>query len=173
MAKSHQCQKCRKFVVFPICVRGYEEDISESGIVFPKMIGYHIGYHEEENLRLLYFVQLRTAIECIHQAGVVHLDLFPSNIMWKVDEQNDGIVLKIIDWDSAHFIHNPAVKTLQVLEECNHLLARFSMLGQESNPIAYDWVYYKLMEVHIHNPEFCKRDKLSLDREFIRIRYEI
>ena len=36
-------------------------------------------------------------------AGVVHLDLYLSNIMWKELESGE-IELKIIDWDAAHFI---------------------------------------------------------------------
>jgi serine/threonine protein kinase len=81
MTRLHE--ECRPYVVFPICVREYENNPEESCIVFPNMHDYHIGFPEEEDLRRLYFVELKKAIECFHKAGVVHLDLYQSNIMWK------------------------------------------------------------------------------------------
>ncbi len=40
----------------------------------------------------------------LHQAGVVHLDLFPSNIMWKFEGEGTKIEVKLIDFDAAHSI---------------------------------------------------------------------
>ena len=43
-------------------------------------------------------------MESMHSAGVVHLDWYLSNFMWKYDEATGELVIKIIDFDSAHII---------------------------------------------------------------------
>ena len=42
-------------------------------------------------------------IDKIHEAGVVHVDLYPSNIMWRrCSHESDNIEIKLIDFDVAH-----------------------------------------------------------------------
>ena len=48
------------------------------------------------------FVAIQATVKRIHAAGVLHLDLYPSNIMWSKVGAEFSVV--IIDWDSAHFI---------------------------------------------------------------------
>ena len=44
--------------------------------------------------------RLCAVVGAIHRCHVVHLDLYPSNIMWK---KTDGAFdIKIIDWDTVH-----------------------------------------------------------------------
>jgi serine/threonine protein kinase len=51
------------------------------------MEGYNIAIPEYAVLRGLYINKLKDVIQCIHEIGVVHLDLYPSNILWKaIDE---------------------------------------------------------------------------------------
>jgi serine/threonine protein kinase len=69
--------------------------------------GYVIGVPEGEHLQSLYATNLKTAIEAIHTAGLVHMDLYPSNIMWKSDDSGNGVKIKIIDWDSVQLIGQP------------------------------------------------------------------
>ena len=40
----------------------------------------------------------------VQTQGVVHLDWYPSNFMWKIDSNSNILVVKIIDFDSAHII---------------------------------------------------------------------
>ena len=47
----------------------------------------------------LYLVRLNEAVMKIHEAGVIHIDLYPSNILWRC--QDDNIVIRIVDWDVA------------------------------------------------------------------------
>jgi hypothetical protein len=51
---------------------------------------------------------LRTAIGHVHRAGVVHGDLYPSNVMWRcADDGNPAtteVEVRIIDWDMARFV---------------------------------------------------------------------
>ena len=49
----------------------------------------------------LYRCKYRKSIESIHSAGVIHGDLFLSNVMYKIEEDN-SVSIKIIDWDAAH-----------------------------------------------------------------------
>jgi serine/threonine protein kinase len=49
-----------------------------------------------------YLKELKRAVDTIHGAGVVHLDLYPSNIMWKFDDSD--VKIRIIDWDVAHCV---------------------------------------------------------------------
>jgi serine/threonine protein kinase len=48
-------------------------------------------------------------MERIHESGFVHLDIFPSDILWRYDEQGGvgwgwggGVSILVIDWDSVH-----------------------------------------------------------------------
>jgi serine/threonine protein kinase len=104
MSSLHRHSECRDVVLFPICVREYEDSIDHCSIVFPKLgRDYKIGLPDTQEQRERYFEKLKSAIRAIHVAGVVHLDLYLSNVMWKELESGE-ILLKIIDWDAAHFI---------------------------------------------------------------------
>ena len=43
-------------------------------------------------------------MESLHRADVVHLDWYLSNFMWKCDDATGELIIKIIDFDSAHII---------------------------------------------------------------------
>jgi hypothetical protein len=104
MSQLHRHPECRDVVLFPICVREYEDSIDHCSIVFPRLgSDYKIGLPDTQEQRERYFEKLKSAIRAIHTARVAHLDLYLSNIMWKELESGE-IELKIIDWDAAHFI---------------------------------------------------------------------
>jgi hypothetical protein len=46
-----------------------------------------------------YLDTLEQAVAAIHLAGVVHGDLYVSNVMWR--EKDGAVQIKIIDWDTA------------------------------------------------------------------------
>lgn len=87
--------------------------------------------------------------ECEHfhrYHGIVHLDLYPSNIMWKYDSK-EGIIKKIIDWDSGNFIEETISEKVQhVLNDRAHLISKFSPLDPIANITTYDWIYYNLLK---------------------------
>jgi hypothetical protein len=104
MARLHAVIACRDLVVFPICVREYDDDPWYSCIVFPRLgEEYRIGLPETRGDRVELFAKLRSAVQAFHEAGVVHLDLFLSNILWRKGPEG-GIHIKVIDWDPAHFL---------------------------------------------------------------------
>jgi serine/threonine protein kinase len=58
--------------------------------------------------------ELRRVIGLVHRAGVIHVDLYASNIMWKLE--GDKVVIKIVDWDVSHCVDEkdfcPRIKAL-------------------------------------------------------------
>jgi hypothetical protein len=50
----------------------------------------------------VFIEQLRAVVLRIGKAGVVHGDLYPSNIMWRRSRDEGEVLIKIIDWDAAH-----------------------------------------------------------------------
>jgi hypothetical protein len=103
MTQLHRCTFCRNFVVFPICVREYNDSAAHSELVFPNMVDYKIGLPDSEEHRLSFLGQLKIAVGHFHAAGVVHYDLFLSNIMWR-EVSTSEVKIKVIDWDAAHFL---------------------------------------------------------------------
>ena len=108
----------RGIVLFPVCVRVFDK---EQQIVFPRLgplhtsasyqeasaidgSDYRIGLPATSSLRVKLLEAIIEAMHRIHDCNVAHLDFYLSNFMWKVDPANkEDIILKIIDWDSAHF----------------------------------------------------------------------
>lgn len=66
-------------------------------------LGYSTGTPDRiasPDLYSAFVAELKRVLLLVHQAGVIHVDLYASNIMWKVVEYR--ICLKIVDWDIAH-----------------------------------------------------------------------
>lgn len=107
----------REVVVFPLSVRSPSELESTEGLygsskdlsywlIFRdiRQDGYRMGTppRHDSDLYQRYLSALREAVSQIHNAGVVHLDLYPSNIFWKAEE--NAVTIKVIDWDVAHLL---------------------------------------------------------------------
>ena len=58
-----------------------------------------MGVPSDETLFKLFLVKLEEAIKNVHDAGVIHVDLYPSNILWRVD--GTDVIIRIVDWDAA------------------------------------------------------------------------
>lgn len=78
-------------------------------LAFPNLedAGYSVYPPVEENEVQLFLSQLRSAVRLLHEAGVVHGDLYVTNIMW------NGSNVKIIDWDTAFFKEDGVPDDLQ------------------------------------------------------------
>ena len=62
------------------------------------------NHRPDNDHRDSYIQQLRTAINILNSAGVVHMDLRPANIMWKSKNTSIGdkeVELKVIDFEDA------------------------------------------------------------------------
>ena len=81
------------------------QDNGTASSLFPKPgSDYKIGLPYTQEQRKIYLEKLKSAIRAIHMAGVVHLDLYLSNIMWK-ELESGKIELKIIDWDECSTLY--------------------------------------------------------------------
>lgn len=125
MARLHKHSAARKYTLFPICVREHNDSSETSAIVFPKLSDFRIGLPDTPELRALFLDELRTAMFHFHEAGVVHLDMYLSNIMWK--QVDGGIAVKVIDWDSGHFIDEPMLWDARSRLESEDNRYRFSL----------------------------------------------
>jgi hypothetical protein len=115
----HAHEIARKHVVFPLSFSTPTSDVPFYQIVYPHLgpegylglEGYRIGCpirqpdQEQQVLNLfeLYREALCEAVAAVHDAGVIHCDLYLSNVMWR-QEEGGAISIKLIDWDASHRI---------------------------------------------------------------------
>jgi serine/threonine protein kinase len=103
------------------------------------------------------------AMNAIHTQGVVHLDWYLSNFMWKIDSSTGKLEVKIIDFDSAHIIGDT------LTEETNMRLrgTRFQLAEVEPGGAAdlrnYDISLMNLLRRNVDNIELCSNEKSILD----------
>ena len=75
----------------------------EEVILYEKLSAdFTMGVPRDKNLFKTFLEVLEKVISKIHKAGVVHVDLYPSNILWK--EKDGSIFIRIVDWDVATFV---------------------------------------------------------------------
>jgi hypothetical protein len=71
-------------------------------LIFPKLQDcYSMGVPLEEDDFKNYLKELKRVLGLIHSCNVIHMDLYPSNILWT--KGPDGIKIRIVDWDVATF----------------------------------------------------------------------
>lgn len=105
LARVQVHERAKHLACYPVCfVKGLINARSSSGLIFPRLTldGFNDGgLPTERRIVELYLDALRLAIDALHAAGVVHGDLYPSNIMWKYDADEEAVRIVFIDWDSA------------------------------------------------------------------------
>ena len=74
--------------------------IAEDVLVFEKLVGFQIGFPVEPSERQKLFDAMLVAASEFHSLGLVHMDMYPSNIMWK--KNGDDYHVRIVDFDSIH-----------------------------------------------------------------------
>ena len=63
--------------------------------------GFVMGVPSDEQIYLPFCEALMLLTRKIHARGVIHVDLYPSNILWLY--QDGEIKIRLIDWDAATF----------------------------------------------------------------------
>jgi serine/threonine protein kinase len=84
-------------------LKGIEAGCENGCLVFNNLYreGFVMGVPTEQVAYGAFCIALNTVIHKIHTRGIIHVDLYPSNILWL---NNDGeIKVRIIDWDAATF----------------------------------------------------------------------
>jgi hypothetical protein len=178
MARLHAVDACRDLVVFPICVRGYNDDPRYSCIVFPRLgEEYRIGLPEARGDRVEFFAKLKSAVQFFHEAGVVHLDFYLSNIMWRKGPEG-GIHIKVIDWDPAHFLEEKLFASARErLDENYRSSVRDKVMATECGNLSvgsrdyyrtqmryFDISVIVALETCIDDPALQARSKAELDK---------
>lgn len=93
--------------VLPVAIRSGKLDqkqyMKHDRLVFPLLSDeFHMGVPLENGDFMQYLTALIGAYKQMHKAGVVHLDGYPSNIMWT--KTNEQIVIRFVDFDVASFV---------------------------------------------------------------------
>jgi hypothetical protein len=118
----------RDIAEYPLSVRTPESSDNRSGrcnsyeLIYRDLapLGFKTGTPDrttEPELYDAFVVELKRCVSLVHSAGVIHADLFASNIMWKRSDNDERCVvhIKIVDWDASHCLEEgdfvPAVRT--------------------------------------------------------------
>ena len=76
--------------------------VSEKCLIFPKLdASFRMGVPEAEKQFKEYITAFLNVIKRQHQRQVVHVDLYPSNVLW--DLLGDSNRNRIVNWDTATF----------------------------------------------------------------------
>jgi Protein kinase domain len=78
------------------------EKLESPELIFPMLKGFKMGIPNSAEEFDCFMKNLTIAIKKIHMRGIVHVDLYPSNILWNND--NGNMVIRIVDWDVATMI---------------------------------------------------------------------
>ena len=144
--------EARKYVVFPLSVRSPDEVGAKDGrqfyeLIFPNLLsdGFKIGVPSNSKYHIEYISTFRAVVGYIHDAGVLHCDLYPSNIMWRVTAHN-GVLIKIIDWDVAHCLSEINFSTNVKFAIESHNTVRSSNFGIQHDNDYIDALEYAIQE---------------------------
>ena len=147
----------RTIAVFPLSVRSPTKDTKavETGcywLVYDDLAskGFRIGTPDrlkDSNLYERFLNALRQGISHIHEAGVIHCDLYPSNIMWKADAaEGEDVEIRIIDWDNAHCIDEQDFG-----EKCRDALMDHKPTRSAKFGTDHDWKYLSVLTSDINS----------------------
>ena len=89
--------KLREQVVFPC---GMRMDDDAPVLIYENVAsqGFVMGVPHNDDDADVFVDTLKTFVTQLHNAGVWHLDLYPSNLFWRAHDK----CLRVVDWDAAH-----------------------------------------------------------------------
>lgn len=98
------------YVCFPFCVAtGIESATAGSAgataLLFPNLTsaGFRCCLPDKVHVARLYVAALASAVRAIHGAGLIHGDVYVSNVMWRLSSSGGRVDIKVIDWDTVFF----------------------------------------------------------------------
>ena len=176
---------CRELALFPLCFRQDDQGEGNSetpsyGIVFQRLHDFRIGLPADRDLRQQFLDKVEMAMVAMHGMGVVHLDWYLSNFMWKSPSLGEGqggvveVVVKIIDFDSAHFVgpmhsHTMNKEITRRLSGRRSKLANREKEGGSANIFNYDISLMKLLRMYSDNERLQSASKAVLDDVFLTL----
>ena len=134
------------YACLPLAIRLKDKQCNCDAMIFQKLVGYRIGLPDDSDDRDTLVSTMETVVDDMHEKGVVHMDLYLSNIMWKKLD-NGSFSVQIIDFDTAHVLGKPLTRaTIQRMAE---LKSNFIRLGRNAS-IHHDNLYMKMLKEKIH-----------------------
>jgi hypothetical protein len=151
----------RQLVAFPKSIVSHDAALL---LVFEKLEGFRIGMPDNQELCKRVALAVRAAAEAVHNAGVVHLDLYLSNVMWRQNAANTTIEVKIVDWDTCHRVDEPISDTaVSILQNGS----RSHLVGDDCKTSkALDLWFCDILERNSHHQTLKTTDKEQLDAGF-------
>lgn len=139
--------EARKYAEYPLSIRTPSDDCKYYQIIYTNLsnFGYNIGapnLFDDEELFDKYVKALKEAVRQIHDAGVLHCDLYLSNVMWKHNFLTDVVDIKLIDWDCSHTIKEKQFHR-NAADRLREYLGREAIFGVE-----HDNLYLKIFELN-------------------------
>ena len=126
-------------------------------------------------------MELYRVVRLMHIAGVVHGDLYFSNVMWR--ERNGRVEIKLIDFDCSHLLsENDFVPQVRMRFEAYF----FKLCGKDAgvNYIVefnkeHDYKFVSIVELKVtelnacHWHELASNNKLQIDSAFRALQLEL
>ena len=69
------------YACLPLAIRLKGKQCNCDAIIFEKLVGYRIGLPDDSDDRDAMVSTMETAVDDMHEKGVVHMDLYLSNIL--------------------------------------------------------------------------------------------
>lgn len=142
----------RPHVAFPLAICSPNGARDDYIIIYEDLCrkGYRIGCPnrvDQEEMYIKYRDEFIRIMKLVHDAGVIHCDLYLSNVMWTINE-SDNIDIVIIDWDCAHCLIEGDFfsKVAEAFKE--HIPTRSAVFGR-----AFDERYIAVLSI-----ELCESD---------------
>jgi serine/threonine protein kinase len=158
-------------VCLPIAIRLKDDIIKEDAILFKKLVGYRIGLPVIAEDRVALVAAIESVVRDLHKRGVVHMDLYLSNIMWK--ETADGTFsICLIDFDAVHSLGEKlAPAALCALVNGN--VSDFTKLGAKAT-VEHDNLYLTMIKNNIDDDDLhvMHKDDDTADQAAVKKRLD-
>jgi hypothetical protein len=177
LSRLHSPSASHEYVALPITIltpssadpQSDTDDFRQPHIVFDNLVldGFRIGMPESEVDCNSLLEEIRRVVSTIHESGVVHLDLYPSNIMWRC--VLGKFQVKIVDWDTIHFVNEPlgeGIISRLKLPNSNPRLMLMNVLQPSTAILGFDDVMIQTLDFHRHSPALKTSIKHDLDAAF-------
>jgi hypothetical protein len=173
----------RDSIAFPLsfCTPDDQDPNSRYSLVFENLtrsdLGYRIGCPDRikhPNLFSMFKLELNRVVELMHSAGVIHCDLYFSNIMWRMVTIDGSrcIQIKLIDFDGSHRLsEGKYAEKVQIA--LDHFFSHHFSAGAAVFGTQHDMMYISIMDLPVTaaNREYWRQlasaDKSTIDRAFL------
>jgi hypothetical protein len=143
----------RPHVAFPLAIRTPNKSLDDYIIIYKDLCreDYRIGCPnrvDQEEMYIKYRDEFIRIMKLVHDAGVIHCDLYLSNVMWRINE-SDNIDIVIIDWDCAHCLIEGRFYPKVLEAQASHKPTRSAVFGR-----VFDERYIAVLSI-----ELCESDR--------------